>query len=340
MAAGRRHGLDLTAATTSHLIDVHVPDDPTLLVAVCDNAHEELTRTGLPGTDPADSSGAGRRWLHWHVPDPVRAGTDDAFETAYAQITQRVDRLAAALDDLPRRVLNARAPSTTARRPLMTDTTPRPSWATLPLDESLALRTAAIRLVGRLRRRLRRRDDRAVPAHLATTSSPTAPPSRNFLPLMAERFARQRLQRPGQGRGPARRRQAHRAVPVRAQRRPLADGAGLLHSTSPATAPSPGPAAPNPAPRSTRPPIAAMAELGIDISGEFPKPWTDEIVRAADVVITMGCGDACPIFPGKRYEDWDLDDPAGQDVDAVRPIRDEIERRVRALLDELGVPAA
>jgi protein-tyrosine-phosphatase len=84
--------------------------------------------------------------------------------------------------------------------------------------------------------------------------------------------------------------------------------------------------------------LAAMAEVGIDISGEFPKPWTDEIVRAADVVVTMGCGDACPIFPGKRYEDWTLDDPAGQDVDAVRPIRDEIERRVRALLAELDVP--
>ena len=76
--------------------------------------------------------------------------------------------------------------------------------------------------------------------------------------------------------------------------------------------------------------VAAMAERGIDISAEFPKPWTDEIVRAADVVITMGCGDACPIFPGKRYEDWTLDDPAGQDVDDVRPVRDEIERRVRA----------
>ena len=83
-----------------------------------------------------------------------------------------------------------------------------------------------------------------------------------------------------------------------------------------------------------------MAERGIDITGEYPKPWTDEIVRAADVVITMGCGDACPIFPGTRYENWDLDDPAGLDVDAVRPIRDEIERRVRALLDQLDVPAA
>ena len=87
--------------------------------------------------------------------------------------------------------------------------------------------------------------------------------------------------------------------------------------------------------------VMAMAEVGIDIRAEFPKPWTDEIVKAADVVVTMGCGDACPPFPGKRYEDWVLDDPAGQDVEAVRPIRDEIEQRVRALLAELGVtPAA
>jgi protein-tyrosine-phosphatase len=85
--------------------------------------------------------------------------------------------------------------------------------------------------------------------------------------------------------------------------------------------------------------IAAMAEVGIDITGEFPKPWTDEIVRAADVVVTMGCGDACPYFPGKRYENWDLPDPAGQAVDAVRPIRDDIEERVRRLLAELGVTA-
>jgi arsenate reductase (thioredoxin) len=86
--------------------------------------------------------------------------------------------------------------------------------------------------------------------------------------------------------------------------------------------------------------VAAMAERGIDISKEFPKAWTDETVREADVVITMGCGDTCPIFPGKRYEEWVLDDPAGQGLDTVRPIRDEIERRVRALLDELDVPAA
>ena len=85
--------------------------------------------------------------------------------------------------------------------------------------------------------------------------------------------------------------------------------------------------------------VAAMAERGIDIIGEFPKPWTDEIVQAADVVITMGCGDACPVFPGKRYLDWELDDPAGKRVEDVRPVRDEIEHRVRDLLDELGVPA-
>lgn len=83
-----------------------------------------------------------------------------------------------------------------------------------------------------------------------------------------------------------------------------------------------------------------MAERGIDISREFPKPWTEEIVRAADVVVTMGCGDACPVFPGKRYLDWDLDDPAGLAADEVRPIRDEIERRVRALLAELEVPVS
>ena len=79
----------------------------------------------------------------------------------------------------------------------------------------------------------------------------------------------------------------------------------------------------------------AMAEIGIDLEGEVPKPLTDEVVREADVVITMGCGDACPIYPGKRYEDWELEDPAGKDLNRVRAIRDQIEGRVRALLDEL-----
>jgi len=81
--------------------------------------------------------------------------------------------------------------------------------------------------------------------------------------------------------------------------------------------------------------VQAMAEIGLDISHEFPKPLTTDKVQAADVVITMGCGDACPVHPGKRYLDWDLPDPAGLDLDAVRPIRDEIDRRVRQLLAEL-----
>jgi arsenate reductase (thioredoxin) len=81
--------------------------------------------------------------------------------------------------------------------------------------------------------------------------------------------------------------------------------------------------------------VEAMHEIGVDISTELPKPLTGDRVQAADVVITMGCGDACPIYPGKRYEDWELDDPAGQDLETVRRIRDEIEIRVRGLLAEL-----
>ena len=81
--------------------------------------------------------------------------------------------------------------------------------------------------------------------------------------------------------------------------------------------------------------VAALEELGIDLSEAFPKPLTDEAVRAADVVITMGCGDACPVYPGKRYEDWDLEDPAGKDLDTVRRIRDEIDGRVQTLVAEL-----
>lgn len=81
--------------------------------------------------------------------------------------------------------------------------------------------------------------------------------------------------------------------------------------------------------------VEAMSELGIDITAEAPKVLTTEAVQESDVVITMGCGDACPFFPGKRYEDWTLDDPAGQGIDAVRPIRDEIRRRIEALAGEL-----
>ncbi len=86
--------------------------------------------------------------------------------------------------------------------------------------------------------------------------------------------------------------------------------------------------------------VEAMAEVGIDISSEYPKPWTDEIARAADVIVTMGCGDACPVFPGKRYEDWELTDPAGQPIEVVRQVRDAIGAHVRELVAGLGIPAA
>jgi protein-tyrosine-phosphatase len=82
--------------------------------------------------------------------------------------------------------------------------------------------------------------------------------------------------------------------------------------------------------------VAAMAEAGIDISGEFSKPWTEEFLLAADVVVTMGCGDACPLLPGKHYEDWELDDPSGKTIEQIRPIRDELKERVTRLLHQLG----
>lgn len=81
--------------------------------------------------------------------------------------------------------------------------------------------------------------------------------------------------------------------------------------------------------------VAALEEIGLDVTKEFPKPLTDEVARAADVIVMMGCGDACPVYPGKRYLDWELPDPAGRPVEEVRPIRDEIDRRVRDLLAEL-----
>jgi protein-tyrosine-phosphatase len=81
--------------------------------------------------------------------------------------------------------------------------------------------------------------------------------------------------------------------------------------------------------------VEAMAEVGIDISSEQPKPWTDEVARSADVIVTMGCGDACPVYPGTRYEDWELTDPAGQPIDVVRSVRDDIGRRVEALIASL-----
>jgi protein-tyrosine-phosphatase len=158
----------------------------------------------------------------------------------------------------------------------------------------------------------------------------------NFLPLMAERFARQRLRAlarvEGKGSG---------GTPIvlflcvhNAGRSQMALGWFNHLARDRAVAWSGGS---EPGSEINPAAVAAMAEVGIDITGEFPKPWTEEIIKAADVVVTMGCGDACPLYPGKRYEDWELDDPAGQDIAAVRPIREEIRRRVERLLAELGV---
>jgi arsenate reductase len=157
-----------------------------------------------------------------------------------------------------------------------------------------------------------------------------------FLPLMAERFARQRLKALAKLEG-----KASEGIPIvlflcvhNAGRSQMALGWFNRLAGDNAIAWSGGS---EPGKEVNPSAVLAMAEVGIDIAQEYPKPWTDEIVRAADVVVTMGCGDACPLFPGKRYEDWELQDPAGQDVEAVRPIRDEIERRVRALLGSLQV---
>ena len=160
----------------------------------------------------------------------------------------------------------------------------------------------------------------------------------NFLPLLAERFARQRLHALARVEG-----RHHDGKPAvvflcthNAGRSQMAMGFFTEFAGDAAVAWSGGS---EPGHEVNPAAVEAMAERGIDITREYPKPWTDEIVQAADVVITMGCGDACPIFPGRRYEEWILDDPAGQDLDAVRPIRDDIEERVRRLLAELEVAA-
>ena len=155
-----------------------------------------------------------------------------------------------------------------------------------------------------------------------------------FVPVLAHRFARERLKALAQAEhliaadqpevlfvcvhNAGRSQMAAGLVKLRSQ--------GRIHVRSAGSAPG---AEINPAV------IEAMEELGVDMGEEFPKPLTDEFVQAADVVITMGCGDACPIYPGKKYEDWELDDPAGQDLDAVRTIRDQIDERVQRLIAEL-----
>ncbi|MDW5611919.1 arsenate reductase ArsC [Mycolicibacterium sp. D5.8-2] len=207
----------------------------------------------------------------------------------------------------------------------------------LSVDQQLALKTAATRLerdfgdsfgVETIERFLHSSYDQFA-------GRATVP---NFLPLLAERFARQRLHALARVEG-----KISDGKPTvlflcthNAGRSQMALGFFTHFAGDDAVAWSGGS---EPGDAINPSAVAVMAEVGIDITGEFPKPWTDEIVQAADVVITMGCGDACPIFPGKRYENWDLPDPEGQDVDAVRPIRDDLEERIRRLLAELHVTA-
>ncbi len=155
-----------------------------------------------------------------------------------------------------------------------------------------------------------------------------------YVPVLAHRFARERLRALAQAEGSIVKEQPEVLFVCvqNAGRSQMAAGlvklrsGGRVHVRSAGSAPG---EEINPAV------VEAMSELGVDLAEEFPKPLTDEVVRAADVVITMGCGDACPIYPGKRYEDWELDDPAGQDLETVRRIRDEIDERVQRLVGEL-----
>ena len=209
------------------------------------------------------------------------------------------------------------------------------SWESLHTPEKLALKQASARLA----------DDFAglygketIERFLASSFDQFAGHAKvtRFLPLLAERFAHQRLQALARVEG------LHDdGKPVvlflcthNAGRPQMALGFFQALTGDKAVAWSGGS---EPGIEVNPAAIAAMAERGIDISREYPKPWTDETVRAADVVVTMGCGDACPIFPGKRYENWDVEDPAGQTVEDVRPIRDEVERNVRTLMASLNL---
>ncbi len=155
-----------------------------------------------------------------------------------------------------------------------------------------------------------------------------------FVPVLVHRFARERLRALAQAEG-----MVAKDVPEvlfvcvhNAGRSQMAAGLVKLRSEGRVHVRSAGS---DPGERVNPAVIDAMNEVGVDMAEEFPKPLTDEVVRAADVVITMGCGDACPIYPGKKYEDWALDDPDGQSLETVRRIRDEIDARVRLLIDQL-----
>jgi protein-tyrosine-phosphatase len=155
-----------------------------------------------------------------------------------------------------------------------------------------------------------------------------------FVPVLAHRFARERLKALAQVEGTLVKEQPEVLFVCvhNAGRSQMAAGLVRLRSEGRVHVRSAGS---SPANEINTAVLEVMQEIGVDMGEEFPKPLTDEVVKAADVVITMGCGDACPIYPGKRYEDWTLDDPAGKDVDTVRRIRDEIDARVTALVADL-----
>jgi arsenate reductase (thioredoxin) len=155
-----------------------------------------------------------------------------------------------------------------------------------------------------------------------------------YVPLLVYRFARERLQALAQAQGDIVKAQPEVLFVCvhNAGRSQMAAGLVSLRSHGRIHVRSAGS---DPAESINPAVVEAMNEIGVDMTQEFPKPLTDEVVRAADVVITMGCGDACPIYPGKKYEDWELDDPAGQGIDAVRKIRDDIDSRVQRLIAEL-----
>ena len=206
----------------------------------------------------------------------------------------------------------------------------------LSIDEGHALKSAAVRLRTEFADAF---DVETVERMVCSSYEKLAAHAtvRDFLPLLAERFARQQLHAIAKINGKSHDYQlvvlflcnhnAGRSQMAMGFFKQLAGGGAVVWSGGSEPKGEINPAA-----------ITAMAERDIDISGEYPKPWTGEIIQAADVIVSMGCGDTGPTLPGRRYEDWALDDPAGKDVASIRPIRDEIERRVRRLLDDLGIP--
>ena len=252
-----------------------------------DSAHEELAGGALA---------AAHHELHWSIPDPVRTGQDAAFDRVVTDLTERISRVAHV------RIPNLNDPS--PEDPMQDDH----RRSDLSVDQQLALRTAASTLAREfdgvfgsetIERFLHSSYD-----EFASRAAVT-----NYLPLLAERFARQRLRALAKVGG-----KHASGVPVvlflcthNAGRSQMALGFFTHLAEDRAAAWSGGS---DPASTINPSAVVAMQERGIDISGEYPKPWTDEIVRAADVVVTMGCGDACPVFPGRRYEHWGLRIPA------------------------------